>query len=99
MLAVHRSNIDRQPDAAYTTTWQACQRHANLDPLSPGGLAFGVWLGLLAILIFIAGVVMSFLAAGGTKALQGRPRSAPSVRPIGLSQNLTGGRDRPDPLA
>jgi len=35
------------------------------------GPAFGVWLGLLALLIFLAGVVMSFLAAGGTKAMQG----------------------------
>ncbi|MDQ3579550.1 MAG: hypothetical protein M3443_18530, partial [Actinomycetota bacterium] len=35
------------------------------------GPAFGLWLGLLALLIFLAGVVMSFLKAGGTKALQG----------------------------
>lgn len=34
------------------------------------GPAFGTWLGLLAILIFIAGVAMSFLAAGGRKSLQ-----------------------------
>jgi len=35
------------------------------------GPGFGAWLGLVAMLIFLAGVVMSFLAAGGAKALQG----------------------------
>ncbi len=58
--------------------------------------AFGAWLGLLAILVFIAGVVMSFLASGGAKSLQGglnklQQNAAQSGPPQGYGQQQAPG--------
>lgn len=63
------------------------------------GPGFGAWLGLLAILIFTAGVVMSFLAAGGSKALQGGlnklQQNASSTSSPGYGQQAPGGYGQP----